>query len=402
MPISFQPSEEQQLVQDTARKLADERLWPQMRETEKARALSDAVKKEAHELGLTAVALPESAGGAGLGLVTACLVEEELARGDAAACWALGGAGTLGSFVLELGTVEQHNELLARFTKASAVDVRGAVAWSEAKPANREGFAATAARSGDNWIIDAEKAFVVNGGAADLYVVVAQTNGNAGWKGLDAFAVEASAKGVKPGPRRKLLGLDAAIVADVTFDTVRVPESARLAAGGDVPSALARAFARHALISAARAVGLAGRAWQLTRDYTAERKAFGKPIGHFQAVAFNVADRLMDVESARWLVWKAAAGWDHDGKPRLSDVAAAGAHALEVVMRCTDDAVQLHGGAGFIRDYAVEKLFRDARQLTLMGPSVAALDQMLADQALGRPIDPGAILPTPDVQPVCI
>ena len=101
-------------------------------------------------------------------------------------------------------------------------------------------------------------------------------------------------------------------------------------------------------------------------------------------------------------MWKAAAGWDHDGAPRLADVAAAGAHALEIALRCADDAVQLHGGAGFIRDYAVEKLFRDARQLTLMGPTVATLDKMLADQALGRPIDPAAILPTPDVQPVCV
>jgi acyl-CoA dehydrogenase len=207
---------------------------------------------------------------------------------------------------------------------------------------------------------------------------------------------------VKPGPRRKLLGLDAAIVSDVTFDAVRVPESARLAAGGDVPAGLTRAFARLALLGAARAVGLASRAWELTREYTSDRKAFGKPIGHFQAVAFTVADRLMDVEGARWLVWKAAAGWEQDGAPRLVDVAAAGAHALEAALRCADDGVQLHGGAGFIRDYAVEKLFRDARQLALMGPSVAALDQLLADTALGRPLDPAAVLPTPDVQPVFI
>jgi len=400
--ISFELTEEQQLIQDTARKFASEKLWPRIRDTEAARELPGALIREAHELGLRSGDLPEDVGGHGLPLVTACLVEEQLAFGDAAACYALGGAGALGSFVRELGTPAQQQAVLSRFAAHEGAGRRGAVAWSEAKPAPREGFATTARHEGSSWLIHGEKAFVVNGGVADHYVVVAQIDESKGWSGLGAFLVEGNAKGVIAGPRRHTVGLDAAYLSDVKFDGVRVSDEARLAGGDQFEAALLRAFLRQALKTAARAVGLGARAWQLTRDYCEERKAFGKPIGHFQAVAFTVADRLMDVDGARWLVWRAAAGWDKDGAPRISDVASAAAHALEVVMRAADDAVQLFGGAGFIRDYPVEKCFRDARQLSLMTTTVTVLDQLHADHELGRPLDPAVVLPTPDIQPVCI
>ena len=142
----------------------------------------------------------------------------------------------------------------------------------------------------------------------------------------------------------------------------------------------------------------------MTREYVDSRKAFGKPIGHFQAVAFNIADRAMDVDAGRGLVWRAAAAWDAfdrgEGKERDALLASAQAAAFvhEAAMRCGDDGVQLHGGAGFMRDYPVEKFMRDAKQLGLCGLTAEHADQLAGAVALRQPLDPGLVLPTPETQ----
>lgn len=399
--ISFELSEEQKLIQDTARSFAADQLWPRLRDTEKARGLSDALGAQAHELGFSTLALPEAVGGQGLGLVEAALVDAELAWGDAGASFALPGPNALAPFVLELGDTSQQEAILRPFTEAGGARRRGAVAWSEPKPAEREGLTTTARRDGDAWVLDGDKDFVLDGGVADDYVVLAQLDADAGWRGLGAFHVAAGTPGLEAGARIRTLGLDAAHFGRVSLRGVRVADSARLLGGADFGAALARAFARHALWVAARRVGLATRAFELAHQYTQEREAFGKPIGHFQAIAFTVCDRLMDVESARWMLWRAASEWDR-GRPSLKLVAAASAHASEVAMRCGDDGVQLHGGAGFIRDFPIEKLMRDAKQIGLVGWSAATADQVLAAEELGQKADLAAALPTPDVQAVAV
>lgn len=401
MSISFKLSEDQELMQETARKIATEKLWPRLRTTEKDRALPKEVVAEIHELGLTVLGVPERANGAGVGLLSTCVVEEQLAWGDGSTAYALPGPGALAAFVVELGSEEQQKQFLSPYTTADGAQRRGAVAWSEAKPSEHGGVTTVAVKDGADFVINGTKAFVVNAGIADRYVVVAQVDESAGPRGLGAFVVDAKTPGVSPSSRRRTLGLDAAHVADVTFHGVRVSGSARLG-NGDISEGLARAFGRISLLNAARSVGVATRAWELARDYCTERKAFGKPIAHFQAVAFTVADRLIDIESARWLIWQAAAAWDRANAPNWSQLAAAAATANEVVVRTGDDAVQLFGGAGFIRDYPVEKCLRDARQLTLMAPSTASLDSILADLELGRAFDPATFLPTSDIQPIFV
>ena len=148
----------------------------------------------------------------------------------------------------------------------------------------------------------------------------------------------------------------------------------------------------------------------MTRDYCEQRKAFGKPIGHFQAVAFTLADRSMDLEAARAMVWRAASEWDAiakatpgaDERMALLRTAWAVSFSLEAAMRAGDDAVQLHGGSGFMRDYPVEKWMRDAKQMQLCGMTAEHADQLAALVALGRPIDPALVLPGPDSQNVFV
>jgi alkylation response protein AidB-like acyl-CoA dehydrogenase len=400
--ISFEPSEDQKLMRDSVAQLA-KTLRARMREVERERAVPEDLRKAAYELGLGMVALPEAIGGAGLGMATAVLLEEEVACGDPAAAFGFGGPAAFGMAVAELANEAQAKALLAPFAGDDAWKRFGAVAWGEKKASSqRAGLVTTATKRGDTWELTGEKAYVVNADRAESFVVFAQVAEGRGWSGTGAFVVSKGASGLSVLAREKSLGLDAASFGGIKLDGVEVEESDRLTGGGDAyDSALVRFFAKNALLVAARGVGLARAAFDVTRDYCEGRRAFGKPIGHFQAVAFTLADRAMDVDAARALVWRAAHAWDardEDDKRALLATARAVAFAHEAAMRCGDDAVQLHGGAGFMRDYAVEKLMRDAKQLQLCAMTAEHMDQLAASIELGRPIDPGEVLPSAESQ----
>ncbi|MBS2016435.1 MAG: acyl-CoA dehydrogenase family protein [Deltaproteobacteria bacterium] len=414
--ISFEPTEDQKMMIESVASFARTTLRPRVREFEKARAIPAEVRKTAHELGLGLVALPESVGGAGLGMTTLVLLEEEIANGDPAAAFGFGGPGALGFAVTELGTAAQATAALSIFTSDDGHTKFGAVAWGEEKPnKDRAGLSTTATKTSDGWRLDGTKAYVVNADRADRFVVFAQVDASAGWRGVGAFVVDKGTSGLTVLARDTTLGLDVASFGGLRLDGVVVKEDARLLGNGDFDAALVRFFARQALVVAARGVGLSRAAFDLTREYVDNRKAFGKPIGHFQAVAFTVADRAMDVDAGRALLWRASAAWDaYDAAPsddanaakakaRLErDALLASAHAIayahEAAMRCGDDGVQLHGGNGFIRDYLVEKLMRDAKQLGLCAMTAEHADQLAGIVTLGLPIDPGVVLPTAETQ----
>jgi alkylation response protein AidB-like acyl-CoA dehydrogenase len=400
--IGFDPTEDQKAMQSAVAQLAKTTLRPRIREIEKLRGLPDDVRASAREMGLGAVALPEALGGGGLGMTTAVLLEEEIAYGDPAAAFAFDGPHALGIAAWELGTEEQAKRILAPFVGGEKV---GAVAWGEKKAvADRGGLATTATKDGAGWRLDGEKAYVLNADRADGFVVFAQVDASKGWKGLGAFYVPKSAAGVKILPRVSTLGLDAASFGGVALAGVKVDDADRLAGGGDFEGALVRFFAKNALLIAARSVGLARAAFDVTLEYCDTRKAFGKPIGHFQAVAFTLSDRAMDVEAAHALLWRAASAWDGSGgdSRKTNEALLATAYAVsfahEAAMRGGDDAVQLHGGSGFMRDYPVEKMMRDAKQLQLCGLTGEHADQLAAAVSLGLPLDPGLVLPSAETQ----
>ncbi len=404
--ISFAPTEDETLMVRSVADLASAVLRPHMRAHEAARGLSDDARRAAFALGLGALAIPESAGGPGLGLRTAVLLEEELGAGDAAAAFALAGPGAFGTCVAELGTPAQRDALLAPFLAEGGHGRFGAVAFGEARAlAERPGFATTAVPNGaGGYVLSGTKSYVRNADRAEVFVVFAQVDPAAGWDGLGAFVVRRDQPGVTLGPRETTLGLDAMALGALVLDGVEVGEDARLLGGGAFNAALLRFLAKEALLVAARAVGLAREAFEVTRAYVDTRRAFGKPIGHFQAVAFAVADRAMDVESGRALVHRAAAAWDTDLPARecLLRSAYAVSFALEAAMRAGDSAVQLHGGAGFMRDYPVEKLMRDAKQLQLCVLTSEHADQLAAAAELGDLTNLGLLLPTPETQSTAI
>src|SRR5581483_1595840 len=345
--ISFGLEEEQAMIQETVRKFAVENLRPKLREFEHARALPESLRRQFHELGLALVDVPEALGGQGASLTTAAIVQEELAFGDPGAAIALWSPHLFVQAVLALGDEAQQKRFLARFAETAGALRSGAVAYSE-RGAPLDGFNTTAKRSGGDWILDGKKAFVVNGGVADLTVVFAQLEGTSGWDGAAAFVVEAGNPGLQAGERHALLGLDTVHAAEIVLESCRVPDANRLLGGSNSPKesnfllGSQRMFARGGLLNAARQVGLARAAYEFALDYTQERKAFGKVIAHFQSIAFTLAEMHMDVEAARWMVWRAAVELE---KGKVETVYEAIAHANEAAWRVADNGVQLLGGA---------------------------------------------------------
>jgi alkylation response protein AidB-like acyl-CoA dehydrogenase len=394
--ITFGLSDDQQLVQETVHKFAAEELRPRLRELERARGVPEELQRRFDELHLQRIDVPEAAGGMGMGLASAVLAHEELAWGDPGAALALWSVGHVPAALLELATPEQAARLLATVK-------RGALAWSEmGKSLPEAGFATTAKRDGDHWVLDGEKAFVLNGGIADLYVVFAQIDAAAGWKGIGAFVVEGSNPGVTDGTRAEWLGLETVHAATVLFSGCRVPEAARLA-GAAITEPVAgarRMFARIAVTNAARQVGLARASFEHALAYTQDRVAFGKPVAHFQSISFDLAEMAMEVDAARWMVWRAATELDKGAKTALVSAAMAAAHANELAWQVADDGVQLLGGAGFVQDYPAEKWLRDTKTLALIGGSDELHRLVAAQAALGKHDELAHGLPVSWIQPV--
>ena len=400
--IAFEPTEDQQLILGTVAEFARSNLGPRAREFEKAGAVAEDVRRAAQELSLAMAHVPDSVGGQGLGLLTAVLINEELAYGDAAAPFGLPGFGAYTLAALELADEERARQLIAPFTDPSRAAF-GAVAWSERVP-NRErpGFITVARREGEAFVLTGQKCFVESAALAGSFIVFAQLDESAGWDGIGAFVVSRDNPGLRVGERHTTLGLDCASFSEITLESARVPAADQLSRKEPTSRSALRFFAKHALLVAARQVGLARAAFDLSREYCDIRKAFGKPIGHFQAVAFTLADRHIDAESAREMCRRAAWAWDSgkDESTCLLYSAQAIAQAHEAAMRCGDDAVQLHGGAGFMRDVIVEKMMRDAKQMALCGLTAEHADQLAAAVELGVPLSAALVLPTPETQAV--
>lgn len=397
--IDFEPTEDESLIRSQIDTFA-ESLRESMRQAEADRELGAAMLEQALAMGVGSAGLPEEVGGAGLGMRADVIIEESLAYGDPAAGFACAGPGALGLLAAELAP-ERSADIMGKLAESDGQVRFGAVAWSEPQiaPEGRT-FSAIARPDGDGWVLNGEKAFVANATRAERFVVFCNVEG----EGPAAFVVEGNAKGLERTPRVTTLGLDMADVAGIKLAEVRVPKDARIESKHGFDIALVRFFAKHGLRVAARAIGLCRAAFDVTLDYAQMRKAFGKPIAHFQAVAFTLADRASDVESVRAAVWRAAAAWDlgEDEREAIRLSAYAISAAKQAAMQAGGDAVQLHGGAGFMRDYPVEKWMRDAKQIMLWGLTIAQADRLAALAAIGAELKVRDALPGADCQWVIV
>src|SRR3954470_12643797 len=360
----YELSDEHGLLRETVRALADAKIAPGAAETDEKSEFPQAAYEALVQADLHAVHIPESYEGVGADALATVIVIEEVARACA--------SSSLIPAVNKLGTVplllSGSEELKKRYLSPVA---RGEAMFSYALSEPEAGSDAAsmktrAVRDGDHWVLNGAKMWITNAGVSEYYTVMAVTDPFAGARGISAFVVEKSDPGVSFGPKEKKLGIKGSPTRQVILEDVRIPADRIIGAEG-TGFRTALATLDHTRITiAAQALGLAQGALDYAIGYVKERKQFGKPISDFQGVQFMLADMAMKLESARQLTYAAAAKSERAMEgARVSDLtfvsSAAKCFASDAAMEITTDAVQLLGGYGYVKDYPVERMMRDAK-----------------------------------------
>lgn len=360
--MDFELDSAQLALQESARRFAAQEIAPIAARCDQSGEFPRAVLKQAWELGLSHVCIPAEHGGTGLGLFDTTLVVEELAWGCAGITTSIM-ANDLGlTPVLLAGSPEQQKEW---FEFAGAEFRLAAFCLSEPEAGSDvAGLQLLAEKDGDDYVLNGAKCWITNGGEAGLYTVFATLDRSARHKGICAFVLPGDAPGLSPGKKEDKMGQRASDTRVVHFDGVRVPARQRLGQEGEGFAIAMRTLDSTRPSIGALAVGIARRALEESVAYARERRAFGTPIAGFQAVQFMLADMAKDTEAARLLTRQSA--WMIDRGLRASKHSAfAKCFATDVAMRVTTDAVQVHGGNGYTREYPVEKLMRDAKLMQI-------------------------------------
>jgi len=356
-------TETQKEIVALTRRIAEGEILPARAKLDRDEIFPRDIVKTLGNAGIMGVFVPEEYGGLGGNMMDLCLVTEELSR----AC--LGVSTTYGA--IALGTLPVllagDDAMKARvLPKVATGDWIGAFCLTEAE-AGSDAFSmrTRAVRSGTEYVIDGTKQWITNGGEADFYAVVAMTNPSRGARGASAFLVEKETPGLSFGKREDKLGIRASSTREVIFDGVRVSEASRIGREGAGFVVTMRTLERARVAVGAQGVGLAAAALDAAVAYAAERKQFGKPIAAFQAVGHMLAEMAMRVEAARALLYTVARTIDGGSEDFAMESSMAKVVGSDVAMAVALDAVQVFGGYGYMRDYPVEKMLRDAKILQI-------------------------------------
>jgi len=359
--MNFDLSEDERLVQQTARDFADRVLKPRAAEFDRTGSIPREILTQMAELGFMGMLAPEEYGGSGLNNFCLALVQMEVNR----ACASTGVTmsvhnSLLMSPILRFGTEAQKRGYLPRLCKAEWI---GAYSLSEPGSGSDAGaLRTTAVRDGKHYVVNGTKNFVTNGGIADLFVLFARTHADPAMKtkGISAFLVERSAKGLTVGKHESKLGIRGSTTTEVSFQDCRIPAESLLGEehGGFKVAMVTLDGGRIGI--AAQAVGIAQACLEASLKYAKERRQFGKPIGDFQAIQWKLANMATDIDAGRLLVLRAARLRD-EGKPHILEASMAKLFAADMVNRHASEAVQIHGGVGYVKEFNVERYFRDAK-----------------------------------------
>ena len=357
--MNLELSEEQKLLLRTVREFADSEVKPLARELDETGRFPRETFRKAAELGLTAVALPESAGGAGFDHISYSIVMEEISRVCASTGTILSVQNSLYCDpVHRFGSEVQKNKFLLPFARGEKI---GCYALTEPQAgSNAAALATRAVRRGDCYIVNGAKAWITNGGVADAALVYVKTNPEAGEKGISALLIERGAPGFKVGKEEKKMGIHATACTELSFNDCQVPVENRLGNEGEGYKIAMMTLDGGRIGIAAQATGIAQGAFDAALAYAQQRQAFGHPIADFQAIQFMLADMATEIDAARLLVRKAA--WKQDTGARFSmEASIAKLFASELATRAAHKAMQIHGGYGYSHEYPVERMYRDAR-----------------------------------------
>lgn len=357
--MDFSLSEEHIMIRDAAREFAQTELLPGVIERDNKQEFPDELVRKMGELGFMGIMVDPKYGGSGMDAISYVLIMEELSKIDASASVMVSVNNSLVCYGLETyGNEEQKQKYL---TKLASGEVIGAFCLSEPEAgSDATSQRTTAIDKGDHYILNGTKNWITSGGRAEFYIVIAQTDRDKGSHGINAFIVEKGLEGFHVGPKEDKLGIRGSDTHTLQFNDVKVPKKNRIGANGSGFRFAMKTLSGGRIGIASQALGIASGAYELALKYSKERKAFGTEISNHQAIAFKLADMYTDIEAARMLVMKAA--WDKDnGINYDKSSAVAKLFASDIAMRHTVEAVQIHGGNGFVKDYHVERLMRDAK-----------------------------------------
>jgi Acyl-CoA dehydrogenases len=355
----FELTEEQRMIRDAAREFAQNVLKPGVIERDEHQLFPADQIRKLGELGFLGMMVDPRYNGAGLDTLSYVLAMEELSKVDASASVVVSVNNSLVCAGLEKhGTAQQKEKYLKPLASGECI---GAFCLSEPEAGSDATSQRTTAEDrGDHYLLNGVKNWITNGGTASIYLVMAQTHPDKGHHGINALILEKGAEGFTVGPKENKLGIRGSDTHSLHFHDVKIPKENRIGEDGFGFKFAMQALEGGRIGIAAQAVGIAAGAYELALAYAKTRKAFGKPIAEHQAIQFKLADMATQIEAARLLCWRAA--WLKDQGIAYAQAASmAKLYASEAAMKTTVEAVQIHGGYGYVKEYHVERLMRDAK-----------------------------------------
>ena len=357
--MNFSLTEEHKMIRDAARDFAQTELLPGVIERDEHQTFPAEQIKKLGELGFMGMMVDPKYGGAGMDTISYVLAMEELSKVDASASVVVSVNNSLVCWGLEkYGTEEQKQKYLVPLAKGEII---GAFCLSEPEAGSDATYQqTTAVDMGDHYLLNGTKNWITNGNSASVYLVIAQTDPEKGHRGINVLIVEKEMPGFEVGLKENKLGIRGSDTHSLLFTDVKVPKENRIGEDGFGFKFAMSTLSGGRIGIASQALGIASGAYELSLEYSKQRKAFGKAINEHQAIAFKLADMATEIEAARLLCLKSA--WLKDnGKNFDKESAMAKVFASEVAMKTTTEAVQVHGGYGFVKEYHVERLMRDAK-----------------------------------------
>jgi alkylation response protein AidB-like acyl-CoA dehydrogenase len=361
--MEFELNEEQKQIKMSVREFAEAEIGPHVLEWDEAQHFPIELQPKLAELGLTGILFPERYGGAGMGYVEYATIIEELSRVDGSVGISVAAHTSLCSnHIYEFGTEQQKQKYLVPLARGERLG-----AWGLTEPgagSDASGTRTTAVRQDGGWIVNGSKNFITHAIHADTCVAFASTDRAKHGKGITAFIFEKGLKGFSPSKKENKLGLRASETASVVFEDCYVADENRLGDEGQGFINAMEVLDGGRISIAALALGIAQGAYESALRYSGERQQFGKPIREFQAIQFKLADMATQIDAARLLMYRAA--WMKDqGKKTTKESSMAKLFASEISVRVCEEAIQVHGGYGYTKDYPAEKYWRDSKLCTI-------------------------------------
>ena len=361
--MSFDYSETQQMVAASAKEFAEQYIRPHIMEWDEKQFFPVELFKKAGQMGFMGVLVPEQYGGSGLGYHEYIAIIEEISKVDPSIGLSVAAHNSLcTNHILTFGNEEQKQKWLPKLASAEWIGAWGLTEHNTGSDAG--GMSTTAVKDGDYWVLNGSKNFITHGKSGDIAVVIVRTGEKGDSHGMTAFVIEKGTPGFSSGKKENKLGMRASETAELIFDQCKVPDAHRLGEVGDGFIQSMKVLDGGRISIGALSLGIAKGAYEAALKYSKERIQFGKPISHFQGVSFKLADMATEIEASELLLHKAAF-LKNAGRKMTTLGAMSKMYASEVCVKVANDAVQIHGGYGYTKDFPVEKFYRDAKLCTI-------------------------------------